>query len=160
LAVALMQAKQFSVSDFARNHPGGVLGKKITYRVKDLMLQGDEIPLCLSTDPLIDCLHELSIKRCGCLVVVDKDQTLKGIFTDGDLRRAIQAKGSEALRMHLSEHMTLSPKWIAPHLLAFEAAKIMEEDSAKLITVLPVLDEGRVVGLIRMHDILQKELSP
>lgn len=159
LAIALMQAKQFSVTDFAANHPSGSLGRKITFKVSDLMLKGSDIPLCKPTDPLLDVLHELSIKRCGCLLVADEQGVLQGIFTDGDLRRAIQAKGPEALRSPLSELMTLAPKSISSDQLALEAVKKMEEDPARLITVLPVLEQGRVIGLIRMHDILQKELS-
>lgn len=159
LAVGLMQAKKFSMSDFAANHPGGSLGRKITFKVADLMLKGADIPLCRPTDPLLDVLHELSLKRCGCLLIADAGGTLRGIFTDGDLRRAIQAKGPDALRKPLSELMTVSPKSISPDQLAFEAVKMMEEDPSRLITVLPVLEGGKVVGLIRMHDILQKELT-
>ncbi len=159
LAVALMQAKNFTMTQFAANHPGGLLGRKITLKVADLMLKENEMPLCRPTDSLIDVLHELSIKRCGCLIVIDDHQQLQGIFTDGDLRRAIQANGPDALNMPLSRLMTPSPKSISPQLLAIEAVKRMEEDPARLITVLPVLEKERVVGLIRMHDILQKELS-
>lgn len=159
LAVALMQAKQFSIGDFAANHPAGLLGRKITFKVADLMLKGNEMPLCRPTDQLLDCLHELSIKRCGCLIVVDDKNTLKGIFTDGDLRRAIQSKGPQALSLKLSEVMTSGPKSISPNQLAVDAAKKMEEDPSQLITVLPVIENSQVIGLIRMHDILQKELS-
>lgn len=159
LAIALMQAKQFSITDFGANHPGGSLGRKITFKVSDLMLKGEEIPLCKPTDQLLDLLHELSLKRCGCLLVADEKNFLRGIFTDGDLRRAIQAKGPDALRLPISELMTTSPKSISPNQLAIEAVNKMEEDSARLITVLPVLEQGRVVGLIRIHDILQRELS-
>lgn len=159
LAVALMQAKNFTMTQFAANHPGGLLGRKITLKVADLMLKESEMPLCKPTDSLIDVLHELSIKRCGCLIVIDDHQQLQGIFTDGDLRRAIQVNGPDALNMPLSRLMTPSPKSISPQLLAIEAVKRMEEDPARLITVLPVLEKERVVGLIRMHDILQKELS-
>lgn len=159
LAVALMQAQQFTMSDFAANHPGGILGRKITLKVADLMLKGGAIPLCRPTDRLMDVLHELSEKRCGCLLVADEHLCLKGIFTDGDLRRAIQSKGPDALRAPLSELMTPSPKSISPEAVAVEAVKKMEEDPSRLITVLPVLQDGRVMGLLRMHDILQKELS-
>jgi arabinose-5-phosphate isomerase len=158
LAVALMKAKNFSVADFASNHPGGLLGRKITLKVKDLMLRNSEIPLCRPDDPLIEVIHELSGKRCGCLLVVDERGLLKGIFTDGDLRRAIQTQGPDALKMKLEKLMTLNPKTIAADRLAFEAMKEME-DPGKPITVLPVLEQGRVVGLLRMHDILQKEFS-
>ena len=159
LAVALMQARKFTIKDFAANHPGGVLGRKITFRVADLMLKGDDVPFCKPTDRLIDVLHELSQKRCGCLVVADEEKNLKGIFTDGDLRRAIQVNGAETLNMTLSMLMTPMPKSVSSHKMAFEAVKAMEEDPSHLITVLPVLDSNQVVGLVRMHDIIQKELS-
>lgn len=159
LAVALMHAKQFSVTDFAANHPSGSLGRKISFKVADLMLKGADVPLCKPSDQLLHVLHELSLKRCGCLLAVDEHRFLKGIFTDGDLRRAIQSKGPNALSLPVSELMTPSPKTVSSNKLALEAAKIMEEDPVRPITVLPVLEEGKVVGLIRMHDILQKELS-
>lgn len=159
LAVALMQAKNFSMSDFAANHPGGALGRKITLKVADLMLKDGDLPLCRPTDKLMDVLHELSVKRCGCLLVADENRFLKGIFTDGDLRRAIQLQGSNALHLPLSKLMTLSPKSIAPDAIAIEAIKKMEGDPSRLITVLPVLQDGQVIGLLRMHDILQKEIS-
>src|SRR5271170_2711090 len=89
LAIALMQAKQFTLSDFASNHPAGLLGRKITLKVSDLMLKGDSIPICREQDRLIDVLHELTAKRCGCLLIGDAGSLL-GIFTDGDLRRAIE----------------------------------------------------------------------
>ncbi len=159
LAIALMQAKQFSIDDFALNHPKGILGRKITLKVADLMLKGEEIPRCKLQNILVDVLHELSLKRCGCLIVADEENRLCGIFTDGDLRRAIQSKGETSLKMAMSELMTPNPKWIGTETLALEAVQKMEEDPARLITVLPVLNEGKVVGLIRMHDILQKEFS-
>lgn len=159
LAVALMQAKQFSLQQFAANHPNGLLGRKITLRVADLMLKGADLPLCSPSDLLLNVLHELSTKRCGCLLVTDETQTLHGIFTDGDLRRAIETKGPSALHLPLSELMTVLPKSISPHFLALEAVEKMEEDPARLITVLPVLEEGKLVGLVRMHDILQKEFQ-
>lgn len=159
LAVGLMKAKQFSVHDFAENHPSGSLGRKITFKVADLMLRGADVPLCKPSDRLFDVLHELSVKRCGCLLVADDEGRLQGIFTDGDLRRAIHSRGPEGLSLPVSELMTLKPKSISSDQLALEAVKKMEEDPSCLITVLPVLDQGRVIGLIRMHDILQKEFS-
>lgn len=158
LAVALMQAKQFTLNDFAANHPAGFLGRKITLKVADLMLKEADIPLAKPEQKVLDILHELSTKRCGCVLVVDPEQQLLGIFTDGDLRRAIQKKGPEALQTPLSALMTLSPKTTLPERLAFDAMRFMEEDASRLITVLPVLQEGRVVGLLRMHDILQAGL--
>lgn len=154
LAVALMKHKEFSLSDFAENHPAGLLGKKITVKVKDLMLRDQDLPLCKEEDLLIDCLHELSMKRSGCLLVV-KEKKLQGIFTDGDLRRSIETMGPNALKMPFSKLMIKNPKIISPDQYAQKALEIMEEDPKKKITVLPVLQKGELVGLLRLHDILQ-----
>ena len=155
LAVALMRAKHFSIEDFAANHPAGFLGRKITLKVSDLMLKGKDIPLCKAESRLIDVLHELSAKRCGCLLAVDEHFHLKGIFTDGDLRRAIQTQGPEALQMPISTFMTVAPKSISADRLTAEAIQQMEADPSRLVTVLPVLNEGRIVGLLLIHNILQ-----
>lgn len=155
LAVGLMEARGFSIADFALNHPAGLLGKKITLKVSDLMLKGEQIPLCRPSDRLLDVLHELSAKRCGSVIIADLKGELKGIFTDGDLRRSIQSRGPSALEVPISELMTPSPKAIGENLLALDAMKIMEEDPSRPITVLPVLKEGQVVGILRMHDVLQ-----
>ena len=153
-----MQAKKFTVGDFAANHPAGLLGRKITLKVADLMLKGEEIPIALPSDLLIETLHELTAKKCGCLLVSDEERRLQGIFTDGDLRRAIQKNGPEALQKPLSQLMTLSPLSTQPERLAIEAMRQMEADPARLITVLPVLEGERVIGLLRMHDIIQAGL--
>jgi arabinose-5-phosphate isomerase len=158
LSIALMQKKQFSVADFATNHPGGMLGKMIGLSVSDLMLKGDLVPFCSMEERLIDMLHELSVKRCGCLVIVDEQSHLLGIFTDGDLRRCIREKGPGALDKTLGELMTETPKSIEARSLALDAVRAMEQDPLRPVTVLPVLDGRRVVGLIRMHDILQTSL--
>lgn len=123
------------------------------------MLKGNAIPLCRPDDKLIDLLHELSSKRCGCLLVTDPDKKLLGVFTDGDLRRALQSKGSEALVLSFKDLMNPHPRYIDSDFLALDALRHMEEDPARLITVLPVLEQGTVVGLLRMHDILQAGLS-
>ena len=159
LAISLMQAKQFTIKDFAENHPAGFLGKKITLKVSDLMLKGKDIPLCRGEDRLIHLLHELSLKRCGCLLIVNENLQLKGIFTDGDLRRAIQTKGPDALQQTMNELMNPSPETISPHLLALKAVEKMEQNPEKLITALPVIENQSLVGLIRMHDILQAKLN-
>jgi arabinose-5-phosphate isomerase len=155
LAIALMKKKRFSLDDFAANHPAGTLGRMIGFKVADLMFKGDQIPLCRSSDKLLDVLHELSIKRCGCLLVTDENHNLLGIFTDGDLRRCIRTLGPAALEKNLGDIMTTQPKTIRGERLVIEAVRQMEEDSQRPVTVLPVLEGSRVVGLIRMHDILQ-----
>lgn len=151
LAIALMQAKQFSPHDFALNHPAGLLGKKATLRVRDLMLKGDEIPTCRKKDRLLDVLHELSSKKCGALLIVDENALL-GVFTDGDLRRSLEKEGAKALEREVGHFMTKSPKVTDPSLLVTESLKMMKH---ALISILPVIEEGKVVGILRMHDILQ-----
>ncbi|MBN4067113.1 KpsF/GutQ family sugar-phosphate isomerase [Simkania negevensis] len=158
IAVALMKAKSFSIEEYASNHPAGSIGKRATLKVKDLMLCGEDVPLCRPHDLLVDVLVELSNKRCGCLVVADENKAMKGIFTDGDLRRALQAKGATIMDATLEELMLKTPRSIAPDVLAWHAMKKMEEDQKHPITVLPVIDDTRVVGIIKMHDIIQSGL--
>lgn len=156
MAIALMQSKNFTMDQFALNHPAGRIGKRVSLKVEELMLKGSQLPISRPQSKLIDSLVELSNKRCGCLLVIDDQNKLQGIFTDGDLRRALQNNGPDALHTSIEELMTLSPRWIAPEALAWQALQLMEAVPQKEITVLPVLDdENNVLGLIKMHDILQ-----
>ena len=160
LAIELMRRKNFSIDDFAANHPGGSIGKLITLKVKDLMLKGNDVPFCKKDDLLVDVISVLSEKRCGCLIVVDDQYHLLGVFTDGDLRRSIEADKEKFLYKKLESLMSRNPKRIDEDSLAALAMQIMEKDPKKLITILPVLDKsGKVVGLIRMHDIIQEGLK-
>jgi arabinose-5-phosphate isomerase len=159
LAVAMMIHLQFSLEDYAQNHPAGKIGRRLTLRVEDLMLQGHDVPLCGPQEKLVDLLVTLSGKRCGCILVVDPQKALLGIFTDGDLRRALQRLGSKALDSNISELMTLTPRTILPSEMAIDAIRKMEADQQHPITVLPVVDQNnQVQGLIKMHDILQSGL--
>lgn len=159
LTVALMQKKGFTVEEYGENHPAGSIGKKITMKVSDLMLSGDDIPTCFPDATLRMCLPELSQKRCGCLLVVDQHSCLVGIFTDGDLRRALESQPDGALDAKISQLMTKNPRKVYPELLAWDALQLMEENQQHPITVLPVVNHNHVVmGLIRLHDILQSGL--
>lgn len=158
IAVAWMREKRVDIATFAANHPGGLLGRKITLKVADLMLKGSALPLCKKTDRLMNVLHVLSEKQSGCLIIVDEKNAFEGIFTDGDLRRAIEKDGSKALEKCLEELMTRSARAISSDALAMEAMETMERDPKKPVTVLPVIEEGKVIGLVRMHDILQERL--
>ena len=159
LAVALMEKKFITLDQFAQNHPAGRIGRRIVTRVKDLMIKGAEIPLCKPSDKLVDSLVELSNKRCGCVLVIDEERTLLGIFTDGDLRRSLQRQGSQALELTLKELMTREPRWIFENELAWDALHLMEADQKHPIMVLAVLDaDKRVAGVIKMHDIIQAGL--
>lgn len=153
LAVALMRAKQFNLSDYVLNHPSGSIGKKITTIVSDIMQT--ELPLAKPDDLLINGLVELTNKKLGALLITDPEQRLLGIFTDGDLRRGLQALGSDVLNKPLKELMTRSPLSISKDALAWDALKLMQRDPKKFVLVLPILDEDKVVGILRMHDIVQ-----
>lgn len=155
LTIALMKKRNFSLDQYALNHPAGRIGKRITMRVCDLMVKDPSLPLCLPTKKLGEVLVDLSNKKCGCMLVVGEDRELFGIFTDGDLRRSLQSYGPELLDKEMQLLMKKSPKVIRPDLLALEAMDIMENDQKNPITVLPVVEENRVVGLIKMHDIVQ-----
>lgn len=159
LAIALMKHKNFSLLEFAMNHPAGRIGRRLTLRVKDLMLTGSSVPVCSPRHKLVETLVELSNKRCGCVLIVDEDQMLQGIFTDGDLRRGLQERGPGALDATMEELMTQSPRYIQSEEMASHALNIMEADQKHPVTVLPVVDDSRkVVGLIKMHDIVQSGL--
>lgn len=155
LAVALMEAKGFSLDDYAHNHPAGSIGKKMTLQVQDLMLQGENLPVCSPEDRLMEVLVDLSNKKCGCLVVVGSQKELIGIFTDGDLRRALQREGAGVMEKKIEELMTRAPISITKDLLAWEAIKIMQKDPRRWVMVTPVVDQEKVIGVIRMHDIIQ-----
>lgn len=154
LAIALMESKQFTLDEYAMNHPAGTIGKRITVKVKNLMIEGSLIPLCNPNDQLINVLVELSDKKAGCVLVVDENKKLLGIFTDGDLRRALQKFGPTVMNQSLSQLMTPSSRFTHPEVLAWDALKMMENQKSP-ITVLPVLDDDHeVVGLLKLHDIL------
>lgn len=159
LGIALMQEKGFGLEDYRLNHPAGRIGKRMLLKVSDLMLAGDDLPACSPEDLLIDEIVELSNKRCGCLLILDDQRHLLGIFTDGDLRRSLEKGGAEALQKPMGEIMTINPRTIGPDRLAIEAVQLMERDPRSPITVLAVVDENEhCVGIIKMHDILQSGL--
>lgn len=159
LAIALMQQKSFGLDQYALNHPNGKIGRRLTLRVSDLMLKDSDVPCCLPTDTLVKVLVELSNKKCGCLLVTDLNKKLLGIFTDGDLRRSLQNYGPQALEKSIQELMTLTARSTHPNCMAEHALKVMEGDQKRPVTVLPVLDDdGFVVGIIKMHDIIQSGL--
>lgn len=155
LTIGLMKLKNFSLDQYAVNHPAGRIGKRISMRVRDLMIQGKAMPICPPKAKLVDTLVELSEKRCGCVLIADPTQKLLGIFTDGDLRRSLQKKGGDILNSSLEMIMTTKPRTIGAEELVYHALQIMESDQKNAITILPVVDGEKVIGLIRLHDILQ-----
>ena len=153
LAVALAEVRGFGPEDFRRNHPAGSLGERLKVRVAEIMLTGERLPLTYEGTPLQDALLEMDRKRLGCVLVLDSQKRLRGIITDGDLRRALVRYGKvEGLTVEAV--MTRDPKKIEKDRLASEALDLMEKH---LITVLPVVDpEGQLVGILHLHDILGK----
>lgn len=151
LAIALLEARGFTAEDFAFSHPGGTLGRKLLLKIEDLMHTGDQLPVVSPSDRLSQALLEMSGKGFG-MTTVQEQQTLVGVFTDGDLRRQID-KGIDIHSALMRDIMTRTPTTIARDTLAAEALKIMEE--AK-ITALVVTDpEGQVCGIVHMHDLLR-----
>ncbi len=159
LTIALMRIKNFTIDQFATNHPGGKIGKRITLRVRDLMRSGEMIPQCYPENALKDILGEQSNKQAGCIFVTDHSDILVGIFTDGDLRRSLQKHGAKALDLPMKELMTKKPRSTKPDVFAWDAMKYMEADQKRPITVLAVADDNhKLVGFIKLHDILQSNV--
>ncbi len=152
LAVALLESRGFTEEDFARSHPGGALGRRLLLLIDDLMHTGDAIPVVSSDTLLSDALVEMTRKGLGMTAVVDAQGKLAGVFTDGDLRRAIDHR-VDVHNATVSSVMTANCKTVHPGMLAAEALSIM--DSTK-INALPVIDaQQRLVGALNMHDLLR-----
>lgn len=152
LAIALLEARGFSSEDFAFSHPGGALGKKLLTKVQDLMHSGDELPTVSNKHTLPEVLSEMTSKGFGLTVVTSATNELLGIFTDGDLRRCVNA-GVDLNQAKVIDVMTKSPRTVRADILAAEALRIMEENK---ITALVVEDDsGIAVGVLHMHDLLR-----
>jgi len=152
LAVALLEARGFTPEDFARSHPGGRLGKRLLVHVKDIMHSGDSTPTCLPETSLKDAILEMTSKKLGATLVVDKDNTLFGIFTDGDLRRAFEV-GVDLKNISIGEVAHQNCITTQADDLAINVVNLMQ---AKAITVLPVIDnKNKIMGIIHMHDLLK-----
>ena len=152
LAVALLDARGFTADDFARSHPAGSLGRRLLLHITDVMHSGDELPQVGETASLSEALVEMSRKRLGMTAVVDAGQRLVGLFTDGDLRRALDGD-LDVRSARIVDVMTRTPRTIGADQLAVEAARVMETQQ---INGLIVVDgEGRAVGALNIHDLLR-----
>lgn len=150
LAVVLIEKREFNAEEFRRHHPGGKLGEHLSLKVSDVMLGGSKLP---SVRPSVSAAEALEVIHQGDLgtVLITSRGVLKGIFTDGDLRRTVM-KGVDLKTTPVSQIMTPDPLSISPEETAAEALHIMEE---KLITALPVVESGgKVLGIVHLHDIL------
>jgi arabinose-5-phosphate isomerase len=157
LAGCLLTLKGFSSEDFSRLHPSGALGRRLLFRVKDIMHAGESLPVVLSGTPMREALITLTQKAIGAVIVVSKTGGLLGIFTDGDLRRAIQ-QHENLLDIEIDRLMTVNPTIVHEGRMAAEALNLMENRPSQ-ISVLPVLDgDGKVAGIIRLHDLVQAGL--
>ena len=152
LSVAVLQSRGFTSQDFARSHPGGVLGKRLLLYVDDLMHEGDAVPLVSEDDTLREALIEMSSKSLGMTGVTGADGRLVGVYTDGDLRRTLNQQ-VDVLTCVISTVMTRDPVTVTRESLAAEAVRIMHANSINGLFVLD--DERQVQGALNMHDLLR-----
>ena len=151
LAVALLKARGFTEEDFARSHPAGTLGRRLLY-VKDVMRTGKQIPTVRVDTTLAEGLLEVTSKGLGMTAIVDDSMHVLGVFTDGDLRRALD-RAADLRSTRMDQVMTAQPKAVLPSMLAAEAVHLMETHR---ITSLVVLDEAdKLVGALNVHDLLR-----
>ncbi|EGG28155.1 Arabinose 5-phosphate isomerase [Aequoribacter fuscus] len=155
LAIALLEARGFTAEDFAFSHPGGKLGRKLLLKVADVMREGYAIPRVNSATKLIDALLEISQKGLGMTTVIDQDDVLLGLFTDGDLRRTLD-KGLDVTSTPIREVMTTGAKTIGANHLAAEALNIMEQNK---ISALVVAEGNSVRGVIHLMDLLREGIA-
>ena len=153
LAIALLEARGFTSDDFARSHPAGSLGRRLLLRISDVMHSGDDVPRVPPEASLTAALVEMTRKHLGMTAVVDEQQRLLGVFTDGDLRRALDDEDVDLRGATVASLMTRGPKTIGPDKLAAEAAQLMEKHQIHALLV--VDDAQHVVGALNIHDLLR-----
>ena len=156
IALALLQKRNFTASQFAVFHPGGSLGRKLLLTVGNIMHKGNENPLVSADTTVQEALFVITDKGLGAVSVVDAEGKMLGVLTDGDIRRGL-SKGVDFLQRSVADLMTKSPKYITADKLAAQALHLMESNQPKPITVLPVVDENMVViGLLHMTDLVRQ----
>lgn len=152
LAIALLESRGFTAEDFAFSHPGGALGRKLLLKVSDIMHQDQEVPKVTPESPLQNALLEMTEKGFGMTTIVDKQGRLLGVFTDGDLRRAIDSNVNLSSAL-IKDVMSANPKTINQNILAAEALNIMQQSS--ITAVIVENEKKQPVGVVHMHDILR-----
>lgn len=151
VAISVMEARGFTADDFALSHPGGALGRKLLLRIADVMHSGELLPMIEEHASIKDALLEISHKGLGMTAIVDHNQQLRGIFTDGDLRRLLD-NHIDIHNTSIGEVMSNNPQTISPQLLAAEGLKLMEDNK---INGLLVTENNQLVGALNMHDLLK-----
>jgi arabinose-5-phosphate isomerase len=152
MAISLLEVRGFTPDDFARSHPGGKLGRRLLLLIDDLLHTGDRVPKVQTGTLACDALLEMTRKELGATAIVDTDDVVHGIFTDGDLRRALD-RGADLNATPIDELMTRNCTLVSPGLLAAEALQIME--NGKFSALLVVDDNKKLVGALNMHDMLR-----
>jgi len=156
LALVLLDARGFSIEDFARSHPGGALGRRLLTHVRDVMRSGAQLPVVNDAATLGAAVIEMSSKGMGMTVVVDADHRVAGIFTDGDLRRCL-GRVHDMGAVRITEVMTRTPRTIGPERLAIDCVELMET-VPKVTQLLVVDDGGRLVGALHLHDLFRARI--
>ncbi|HWZ81015.1 MAG TPA: KpsF/GutQ family sugar-phosphate isomerase [Terriglobales bacterium] len=156
LAVALSEKRGFKEEDFANLHPGGKLGKRLA-RVESLMHSGDALPRVVASTKMPDVIYEMSRKKLGVTTVLDGD-TLLGVISDGDLRRLLEHRGKDALDLSAQDCMNRAPKTIGPQEFAETALARMEEMKITSLIVVDGNGDGRVLGVVHLHDLWGTEM--
>ncbi len=152
LAMSVLEARGFTRDDFAMSHPGGNLGRKLLVKIKDVMHTGDDIPVVAMGTRLPDALLEMNSKGFGLTTIVDSDDKVVGVFTDGDLRRTLAAD-KDIKQFKIDDVMSPNFKFIDANALAAEAAQVMQESK---VYVLVIKDDGdKICGIVKMHDLLR-----
>lgn len=152
LACMVTELRGLHKEDFALFHPGGSLGKRLLLRIEDVMGTGEQIPRVRLEASVREALFEITSKGYGATAIVGEDEMIRGVFTDGDLRRLLEDRGVKGLELPIAEVMSRDPLTIAPEKLAAEAIHIMEE---KEISCLLVEDQGRLSGVVHIHELLK-----
>ena len=155
LAVALLDARGFKAEDFARSHPGGALGRRLLTHVSDVMRRGDAVPSVLPTVSFSELMREMSAKGLGASAIVDVNQKVLGIFTDGDLRRLIET-GTDMRQLTAQQVMHANPRTVRSSALAAEAAELMELH--RITSVLVVDEHGVLCGAINTNDLMRAKV--
>ena len=154
MAIACLVERNFSRNDFARSHPGGSLGRRLLVHVEDIMHTGTELPKVLPNTPLLDAIREISHKALGMTAIVDEQDNVLGILTEGDLRRLIESIG-DIRTLQICEVMTKTPKTIGARELAATAVKLLSDYRCNQLLV---VEGSKLIGALSMHDLMRAKI--